>query len=223
MRYDRLHLLAASSLLVIVNACAPNAAVNSLAEVSSVPSRTDVGMIEIDQPNSFNLPEPGNTDLAYRSAWTVDGHFGMWFNEWSGVSLDGPFFQADDNGFNRNVGSATPLLLLRVQMFKSGSVPNGQLQPYVGIGPGIFFTNQEMAFQRDSGSKLDAAHISIGLDLRAGMRWRISNKLGFFGEYRMTRYNGNRDNQDKATFDFREDGDAPLTTNKLIAGLKLTF
>lgn len=223
MRYDRLHLLVASSLLVIANACAPNTSVRSLAEVSSVPSGTGFGTGENHRFITFNLPEPGNSDLAYRTAWTSDGHLGTWFNEWSGVSLDGPFFQTDDNGINKHVGSATALLLLRMQLLKSGSVPNGQLEPYVGIGPGIFFTNEEIGFQRDSRSKLNATHMSIGLDFRAGMRWQINDKLDLIGEYRMTRYEGNRDKFERAALNSTENGDVKLTTNTFIGGLKLTF
>ena len=223
MRYDKLHLLAASSLLVLVTACAPNAAVNNLAEVSNVPSRTEVDAVESDRLVSFRLPEPGNSNHVYRFARTVDGHFGVWFNEWSGVSLDGPFVHADENDFNSSAVSATPLLLLRGRLLKSDSVPDGQLHPFVGIGPGLFFTNQEIGFRQDSGSKLDAAHTSIGLDLRAGMRWEIGDALGLFGEYRMTYYKGNRGNHDKAAFYSTETGDGTLTTSNFIGGLKLTF
>lgn len=223
MRYGRLHLLVASSLLVIASACAPDTSVNSLAEVSSVPSRTDFSAVENHRLTTFDFPEPGNIDLPYRTAWTSDGHLGTWFNEWSGVSLDGPFFQTDENGFNKNAGSATALLLLRVQLRKSGGVPNGQLEPYVGIGPGIFFTNEEIGFQRDSGGKLNAAHMSIGLDFRAGMRWQINDKLDLIGEYRMTHYDNNREKLERAALNSTENGDVKRTTNTFIGGLKLTF
>jgi len=223
MRYDRLHLLVASSLLVIAGACAPDTALNGLTEVSTVPSGIEIRPVGKNQFASVNLPIPGKSDLAYRTAWTSDGHLGMWFNEWSGVSLDGPFFQADDNGFNQNASSATALLLLRVQLFKSGGVPKTQLQPYVGIGPGVFFGTEEIGFQQDSGGNINAARMSIGVDLRAGMRWQINDKLDIVGEYRMTHYNGNRGKADRAALDSTETGDVMLTTNKFIAGLKLTF
>ena len=223
MRFDRLQLLAAISFLAVVNACAPNAVVNDFAKVSSASSQTEVDKVEADQPVSFNLPESANSDVDSNSAMTVDGHFGMWFNDWSGVALDGPFFQADGNGLINTAVSATPLLLLRIRLLKSSRVPNGQLQPYFGIGPGIFFTNQKADFQRDIDGKLDTAHMSVGVDLRAGMRWQLSSKLDFFGEYRMTHYKGDRDNHDKAEFLSKEDGDVTLTTNNFMGGLRFTF
>lgn len=188
MHIDRLQLLAAIGFLAAAASCAPNAAHNSLAEANSAPSPTDGDTAEIERPVSFNLPESANRDSDDGSTLTADGRLGIWFNGWSGIALDGPFFQAEGYGLNNTVVSATPLLLLRIRLLKSGSVPNGQLQPYLGIGPGIFLTDQKADFRRDNSSMMDTTHMSLGVDLRAGMRWQLSSKLGVFGEYRMTHY-----------------------------------
>jgi opacity protein-like surface antigen len=223
MRYSRLQLFAASAILVITNACAPDAAVNGLANVSNDLSRPNVDKFQSDRLSSLKFPAPENRDVAYNPAYTVNGRFGIWFNNWSAVSLDSPFFIGSEYSFNQTVVSATPLLFLRARFLKSDSVPNGHLQPYIGIGPGLFFSNQEMSIQRDSSSKLDAGHMSVGIDLRTGIRWQLSRNLKVFSEYRMTHYKSDRINDDKATFLSKETGDSTLTTSNFMGGLTFTF
>lgn len=223
MRLNPIGLLAAFALLAAVTACAPNIARNGFAEVYSGPSQTEGDKVETGQPVPFNLPEPANRDADYRSSLTADDRFGMWFTEWGGVALDGPYFQAGGIGVNNTVVSATPLLLLRMRLLKSGSVPNGQLQPYFSIGPGIFFTDQKADFRQDISRRIDTAHMSVGVDLRAGMRWQLSSKLGVFGEYRMTRYKTNGGNHDKTVFFSEENSDATLTTSHIMSGLTIAF
>jgi Outer membrane protein beta-barrel domain len=223
MHIDRLQLLAAITFLAAAASCAPNVAQKNFAEDYSGPSQMEGDVAEIERPVSFDVPEPANRDADQGSALTVDGRFGMWFNEWGGIALDGPLLQTDGYGLNNTVVSATPLLLLRIRLLKSGSVPNGQLQPYLGIGPGIFLTDQKANFRRDIDSKIDTGHMAVGVDLRAGMRWQLSSKLGVFGEYRMTHYKTDTSDHDKAASIIKEYGEGSLTTNHIMGGLTFTF
>jgi hypothetical protein len=223
MHIDRLQLLAAIGFLAAAASCAPNVTQKNFPEDYSGPSQSEADAAKIERPVSFNLPEPANRDADYGSALAADGRVGMWFNEWGGIALDGPFFQADGYGLNNTVVSTTPLLLLRLQLLKSGNVPKGRLQPYLGIGPGIFLTEQKANFRRELDSKIDTGHMAVGVDLRAGMRWQLSSKLGVFGEYRMTHYKTDVSDNNKAASVISEHGKGSLTTNHIMGGLTFTF
>lgn len=220
MRFDRLQLLAVTAFLATAGACAPNTAENSFAVALNSSSPKQNGIVETRQPISFNLPEPTSDLVDHSTALTVDGHLGMWFNEWSGIMIDGPFPQADGSRLDNTVVSTTSLLLLRMHLFKSHSVPDGQLQPYLGIGPGIFFPNQNADVGHDISSTVDTADMAVGVDLRAGMNWRLSDRLSIFGEYRMTHYKTDRS---KAVPYLEENGDTAPTTNHFMGGLKWEF
>ena len=220
MRFDRLQLLAVTTFLATTGACAPNTVENSLAVALNSASLTQNGVVETGQPISFNLPEPTSNVVDQSTALTVDGHLGMWFNEWSGIMIDGPFPQADGSRLDNAVVSTTPLLLLRMHLFKSRGVPNGHLQPYLGIGPGIFFPSQNTDVGHDISSTVDTAHIAVGVDLRAGMNWQLSDRLSIFGEYRMTHY---KTDHSKAVSYFEENRDSAPTTSHFMGGLKFEF
>ena len=209
MRLNGLRLLALIAAVATVTACAPNAARENFVKVYGGLAQTDGDDVETERLFSFGLPEQLKRDVDYDSALTVEGRPGIWFNGWGGIALDGSFFQADGNGIN-NIVSATPLLLLRARLLKSDSVPNGHLQPYFGIGPGVFFTDQEVDFRPDISSKLDITHISVGIDLRAGMRWKLSRNFGIVSEYRLTHYKTDSSNNGNAVFSSDEHVDSPF-------------
>jgi hypothetical protein len=223
MHIDRLQLLAAIGFLAVATSCAPNVAQKKFTDAHSRPFQTKSESIEIERPVSFDVRKPADRDANHGSSVTADGRFGMWFNEWGGIALDGPLLQSDGHGLNNDVLSATPLLLMRIRLLKSGNVPDGQLQPYLGIGPGIFLTSQKANFRRDIDSKIDTGHMAMGVDLRAGMRWQLSSKLGVFGEYRMTHYKTDTSDNNKAASVISEHGKGSLTTNHIMGGLTFTF
>ncbi|NNE83519.1 MAG: outer membrane beta-barrel protein [Alphaproteobacteria bacterium] len=223
MHIDRLQLLAAIGFLAAATSCAPNVAQKKFTEIHSGPSQTEVDSVEIERPVSFDVPGPATHGADQGSALPPEGRFGMWFNEWGGLALDGPLLQSDGDGLNNDVLSATPLLLLRIRFLKSGNVPDGQMQPYLGIGPGIFLTGQKANFRRDIDGKIDTGHMAVGVDLRAGMRWQLSSRLGVYGEYRMTHYKTDTTDNNKTASVISEHGKTSLTTNHIMGGLTFAF
>lgn len=223
MHIGRLQLLAAIAFLAGAASFAPAVAQEYFSEIHGAPSLTEADAIEIEPPVPFNLPEPANRDAVHGSALTANGRVGMWFNDWGGFSLDGTLLQSDEYGPNNGVLSATPLLLLRIRMLKSGSVPDGRLQPYLGIGPGLFLTDQKTNFRRDINRRIDTAQMAIGVDFRTGMRWQLGSKLRLFGEYRMTHYKTEASDKSKTASATSEYGEGRLTTNQIMGGLSFTF
>ena len=220
MRLDQLGLFAI--LVVVVTACSPNVARENFAAVSGGLAQTKGGEIGAERLFFSDLPERANRDFDYDSAQTVGGRFGMWFNEWGGIALDGSYFKADGKA-DHNIVSVTPLLQLRARLLHSNRAPNGHLQPYFGIGPGIFATNQHVDFRPDISRKINFTQISVGVDIRTGMRWQLSNNFGVFGEYRLTHYKTDNGNEDNAVFSSEGHVNSTLTTNHFMGGLSFVF
>ena len=223
MRLDRLQVPVAMGILFVVAACASEIPQENFKAAYTGRPQADVARAAdrpIVSPNSPALTTQDPDDVATLSD---DGRFGMWFNEWGGIELDGLFGQSISDRLNKSVVSATPLLLLRIKSFKSPNLPHGHFQPYFGIGPGFFFTHQKVGLHEAGSSMVNTVNMTVGIDLRAGMRWQLSRKLGLFGEYRMTRHGAEGRDRGTALPYPEEKPDPNQTTNHLMGGLTLTF
>lgn len=223
MRFGRLQVPVAMGFLYVVAACAPQIAQENLEVAYAGHSQANVAKAAdkpFVSPNSPTLTTQAPDAIATLSD---DGRFGMWFNEWGGIELDGLFGQSISDRLNKSVVSATPLLLLRIKSFKSPNLPHRHFQPYFGIGPGFFFTHQKVGLREAGSSMVNTVNMTVGIDLRAGMRWQLSRKLGLFGEYRMTRYGTGGSDRGTARPFFDDKDPANQTTNYLMGGLTLTF
>lgn len=216
-------LLALIVALAALGGCAASTSQKNFAGANGASIMTDSSDGDAEQLVSFDLPEPATHDVDIDSALTIAGRPGMWLNGWSGVALDGSYFKADGPGITNNIVSVTPMLMLRARLLKSDRAPDGHLQPYLGIGPGVFLPDEEVAFRPGISSNADRTHISVGVDLRAGMRWHISDKFGVFGEYRLTHYKSGSSNDNDAAFSSEPHVGSTLTTNHFFGGLSFTF
>jgi len=59
--------------------------------------------------------------------------------------------------------------------------PNTRLQPYVAVGPGIFFANVESTFTGFEGSQ---SSTKIGLNTQVGLRYFMTRHVTVFGEWK---------------------------------------
>ena len=113
---------------------------------------------------------------------------GYWFRglPWLGVAGDVSYFAPDEDsplGVDIHVIPITPLLMLRLPLFASDAAPEGRVQPYGAIGPGIFVT----VIEEDT-TDFTAVGVDVGLDARAGLNVQILHWLAVFAEYRYTSY-----------------------------------
>lgn len=161
------------------------------------------------------------------------GRLGYWFESqpWLGVAVDASVFNPDfdDTGPARAGSSVTltvapisGLLLLRLPVWTSPEFPEGRLQPYLGGGPGLFFTSlSEFAGASvPSPAVLEDSSWSLGLDGRVGITGLISRTLGVFVEYRYT--------QTRPELQSRTGGgtvtyDPTFETHHLVVGLTVRF
>ena len=72
--------------------------------------------------------------------------------------------------------------------------PNGQLQLYMGAGPGFFVREATVRFRSGAG-EVSKEGVSIGADVRAGIAWEFATSWAVFTEYRFTYYSIDSDGQ----------------------------
>ncbi len=72
-------------------------------------------------------------------------------------------------------------LMGRLRFLQSSELPNGRLQPYLGVGPGIFFADV---------STFGVAHHddTVGVQALAGLKVFLSRLVSLFGEYKFSHF-----------------------------------
>lgn len=122
-------------------------------------------------------------NVDYDNTYTLGGRLGYWNPEVQGIgiALDVSYFKLETGGIDTKVFPVSPLVMIRY--------PGEKLQPYLGIGPGIFFTDTEIDIQLGGQKKnFSDTSVDVGLDTRAGLAWRLFKRFAIFGEYRFTYY-----------------------------------
>jgi hypothetical protein len=121
------------------------------------------------------------------------GRIGFWFENhaWLGWAIDASVSQIDFRKIDIGVGSASALLMARLALNKSEAFPQGRFQPYLGVGPGIFYGGMSEFIDEvpPAGAVLDDVYFSLGLDARAGITYLFNNSYGMFLEYAFKRFN----------------------------------
>jgi len=110
-------------------------------------------------------------------------------------------------------------LMFRWPVFVSPEFPRGRLQPYLAVGPAVFFTEAE-----DSGNFAPAnqsdSDTTVGFKFGAGVAWHLLKNLAVFGEYRFTYFS--------PEWNFTDGGvsgklETDISTFYFLVGLSLRF
>ena len=125
---------------------------------------------------------------------TVAGiRVGRWSaqNPWLGTALDLSSFGPDGrDGQGQTVNAdaivLSWLLMARTSWLPSEEFPNGRLQPYLGIGPGLFRTKLSVDFSPVLKQRISDSSLDFGWDIRTGIAWQFRG-VALFSEYRFTR------------------------------------
>jgi opacity protein-like surface antigen len=160
----------------------------------------------------YATPPPGHRPTTLGNSATFGGKIGYWFDAlpFIGAEMDISTFRSDIKVNLSDIPftiagqvfheSFTPLdldarvvtigfsVMGRYPFLQSPTFPRGRLQPYAGVGPAIFITkleDQEAAPNSNLGSKTTAAG---GVQVLAGVKFFIINKLSLFTEYKFTHH-----------------------------------
>ena len=137
--------------------------------------------------NDVELSGPGGSiefSTEYEDSVTGGGRAGYWFDSapWLGVAADISYFAPEDDtgGPEYEVIPVSPLIMVRLPLATSEEFRNGWIQPFLGIGPGIFVS------EADFGGAGDDDTVEVGVDLHAGVNVQMTRSISVFGEYRFT-------------------------------------
>jgi outer membrane protein OmpA-like peptidoglycan-associated protein len=144
---------------------------------------------------------------------TAGARIGYWFEGEPMVGVAGTvsYFQPGASGSTAKT-EVVPLSLLamgRWPLLVSKEFPKGQLQPYLGVGPGFFITHASTPGFSDTSKE-------AGLDFRTGAQWLFTPRVGSFVEYRLTHVGTT----------FRDQGvreETSLTTHHFLIGMAYHF
>lgn len=145
-------------------------------------------------PSSFPPVPLGSTTkkLSFDSSGTIGVRGGYWFEGLPGLGLaaDLSYFQRKAPGADIDLVPLSLLVMLRYPMLTSEQFPKGQLQPYVGIGPGLFYSHTSVDFGPPFGSVNHGSFFGdVGFDGRAGVAWELHKRFAIFLEYRFAHVN----------------------------------
>lgn len=140
-------------------------------------------------PTVFPRPAPISTtkDLGFSPTWTVGGRAGYWLNPlpWLGLALDISYFELNSSQAEIDLIPTSFLIMLRYPLWTDDSFPKGRLQPYLGIGPSVYYSHASIDFEPPS-HNVNQDSGDVGFDLRLGTLWKVSRVLGMFAEYRFS-------------------------------------
>jgi Outer membrane protein beta-barrel domain len=124
------------------------------------------------------------------------GKIGYWLDVFPFVGLEldlytfRPDFHVSDGPFDFDVSIVTIgfNFLGRYPLLKSPDFPRGRIQPYIGIGPGLFITTIDDQ-QPDPTLNIGSQTLSIGgLQALAGAKFFIFKNLSLFAEWKFTHH-----------------------------------
>lgn len=167
----------------------------------------------------FGVTLTDSTKANYDNKFTFGGRFGYWSTDagWAGFALDVSYLKLDSSGIKTHVIPVSPLAMFRY--------PGKRLQPYIGVGPGIFLSDIDVDIQLSGeDKKFSDQHVDVGLDARAGLSWRVFQRIAVFAEYRFAYYKGNYDdNVSDAGTTTKVKIDTDVKVHNLLLGLSYSF
>jgi opacity protein-like surface antigen len=107
--------------------------------------------------------------------------------------------------------------MVRYGFLKDDEVKEGRLQPYAGIGGGVFISHLDGSIGSVQGTDTST---DAGLDLRLGVSYRIESNWAAFFEYRFTHASPTYTVE---PFGGRTPADTTLNTNHFLLGLSYRF
>jgi hypothetical protein len=162
----------------------------------------------------------GPLTTLYSADWNTSPVFGIragyWFEgplRWFGLAGDLSYFRPDlgSDFANLHTFPLTPMVMIRIPLLEDDVVPAGRLQPYAGIGPGLFTT----VLTSDTFS--DRVGFDAGLDVRAGISIRLTRTFGLFAEYRRTDVDVRAEDSDE------DRAKTTIETDHITGGIALRF
>jgi hypothetical protein len=210
--------LTAMSLVVAQALWSTSVFAEGVIEVYAGPSFTDNARVTAGKDPS--RPASGNVSFGTDLTYGIRG--GYWFAKvpWLFIGGDLASQHATGDHASFDITPLSLLLLFRLPLFVSDAIPQGRVQPYVGIGPSVSFYTYATT---DIGSGVNNSGVTRGVLLPAGFKVQLSRHLALFGEYRFTYHDINIESTSFLFGNRFDHVEATLTGHNLLFGAAYHF
>jgi opacity protein-like surface antigen len=144
----------------------------------------------------FNNGPAASATTKFDTVVSGGARIGYFFLPFLGIAFDVSHYQPDGDfgsagsgfSFDSRVTALSFDLMGRLPLLVSNNFPNGQLQPYVTLGPGVYFSHIKISPNPGFGSK--DSDSSAGIKVGAGATWMFTRNIGLLAEYRFSHFTG---------------------------------
>ncbi len=130
-------------------------------------------------------------DVSFGTSFAYGGRAGYWLSRvpWLGFAGDLSSVHAKGEKVDVDLAPLSLLVMLRAPLLASDEIPQGEIQPYVGIGPSFsLFTYVSANFEPAARTLSDWTILDRGFIVPAGVTVQLNKHLAVFTEYRYTYY-----------------------------------
>lgn len=177
-------------------------------DIYAGPSFTDTATVKV----SSNVAVKYN-DVSFKGETTYGLRGGYWLRNvpWLGFGGDFSSLHARGNKTKFDLVPLTAMAYFRLPLLTDEEVPQGRIQPYVGIGPSISFYTYAQTDPGAPTSVFSGTDSGIrtgkGFQLPAGIAVQLSRRVALFAEYRYAYY----------AIDISQDNDYPFIQSQSAA------
>ena len=177
---------------------------------------------------TFFPPLYAEADLDFDTSLSLGVRIGSYLPmvPWLGFALDMSYFSAEGDELERNdIVPFSTLIMVRFPILRSRRHKFGQIQPYLAVGPSIFYWDAKLDLRPEIPQKISDNYANIGLDARAGIAWEFARHLAVFTEYRFTYFEQElEDGIDTCCYRVvLSTADITMITHHLLVGISLRF
>ncbi|MGH2357223.1 MAG: outer membrane protein [Candidatus Limnocylindria bacterium] len=155
-------------------------------------------------------------DVTYSASPVFGVRAGHWFDAipWLGLAVDASYFRVSRDS---HIFPLSGLVMARYGFLRDDEFREGRLQPYAGIGPGLFISKIDgsLGFNDASDTSTD-----LGLDLRLGVAYAFERNWFGFLEYRYTHVSPSFRIE---TFEGKTPADTKFDTHHISVGVSYRF
>jgi opacity protein-like surface antigen len=151
-------------------------------------SFTDTASVKI---SSNAAATSGDVSLENDTTYGLRG--GYWLKNLPWLGFGGDFSSLHTRGKNTkfDILPITPMALFRLPLFVDEEIPQGRLQPYIGIGPSISlytYAHADLGPPTNSISGTSSIGSAVGFQLPVGIAIQLTRRVALFSEYRYAYY-----------------------------------
>jgi len=174
--------------------------------------------------------EEDSRKVDFTSSNVLGGRWGFWLetDPLYGVAVDVSFQTIRSENVKIDLLPISCMFFFRYPWLPTEKYPYGRIQPYGGIGLSLLSANMTVDFTPDVSNVVRGVGKGIGVDLRAGLKWMITEKVGVFTEVRHLQ--GKLDIEDEADIfppfiwsDTTEEASTSINSQQLIFGISVTL